>query len=120
MEPIKTNKDKDQWFKLCCYYQASTEFYDRTLTDLKSPYDRTEAYIIGENRRWSILYSYEQHRRIMNVAAILGIPDSIIKENGMNCGCRFSAQGWIDQYEYLVNIGEMDFMKNVYNREGEG
>lgn len=114
---LEVDKNKHLWFKLCCYYQATTESYDRELTDMRSPHDETEAYIIGENRKWSTAYSSEQYRNIMDIAAKLMIPESIIKENGMSCGCRFSAQGWIDQYEYLVSIGEMDFINNVYNKE---
>jgi len=113
MEPIKTDTDKDIWFKLCCYYQATTELYDRKLTNLRSPYDSTEAYIINENRRWSTIFSVEQRRRIMDIAQVLKIPKPIIEENGMRCGCNFSAQGWVDQYEHLVDIGEMDFMNKV-------
>ena len=41
---------KDLWFKLCCFYHAQTELYDRSLTDLRSSYDKTESYITVENR----------------------------------------------------------------------
>ena len=110
-ELLYIERYRELWFKLCCYYQATTELYDRGLTSLRSPYDKTEAYIIGENRKWSVLYSSNQRKKIMDIATILKIPESIIKENAMHCGCRFSAQGWINQYEHLVSLGEMEFIK---------
>lgn len=85
--------------------------YDRGLTSLRSPYDKTEAYIVGENKKWSVLYSSNQRRKIIDIATILKIPRSIIRESGIQCDCRYSAQGWINQYEHLVNLGEMEFMK---------
>lgn len=38
------------YYKLACFYQAKTELYDRTLTNLRERYDPTSVYIIGENR----------------------------------------------------------------------
>ena len=34
-------------------YNASTELYDRTLTDMRSPYDPTEAFIYGRYKSLS-------------------------------------------------------------------
>ncbi len=111
MEPMKINRDKNTWFKLCCYYQATTELYDRNLTFLRSPYDETEAYVIGENKKWSSLYSKKQYEKVMDIANMLEIHKAVIKVNGMCCNCKFSAQGWIDQYQNLVKGGEMKFIK---------
>lgn len=47
-------KDNDDiYFKCICFYQAMTEIYDRRLTDKRSQYDETEAYVTGDNRKYS-------------------------------------------------------------------
>ena len=39
------NDYEDIYFLLHCLYNAKTELYDRTLTDMRSRYDPTEAFI---------------------------------------------------------------------------
>ena len=51
------NNYEDIYFLLHCLYNAKTELYDRTLTDMKSRYDPTEAFIDGWNKSKSNLYS---------------------------------------------------------------
>lgn len=48
---------EDIYFLLHCLYNAKTELYDRTLTDMRSRYDPTEAFIDGWNRSRSNWYS---------------------------------------------------------------
>ena len=40
----------DIYFKMHCLYNAKTEAYDRTLTDMRSRYDPTEVYITEKVR----------------------------------------------------------------------
>lgn len=101
------------WYKLCVYYQAKTELFDRTLTDLRSPYDSTEAYIQGRERSLSDENANRIRRFVDEVA--IGIP-AHIKSRGLNDGkYRYSAQDWIDEYNRLVDAGEMDFI-NEFER----
>lgn len=111
---ITTNDIQHLWYKLCCYYHAKTELYDRTLTDLRSPYDSTEAYIQGRER--SLSYANARKvRQIINEVAI-DIPEHI-KSVGLNANCNYySAQDWIDEYDRLVENGEMDFIIELEER----
>ena len=47
------NDYEDIYFLLHCLYNAKTELYDRTLTDIRSRYDPTEAFIDGRNNGWN-------------------------------------------------------------------
>ncbi len=95
------------WYKLCVYYHANTEIYDRGLTDLRSPIDPTEAYIVGEVRSYSNAYALNMRQFIYYVARRLRLG----KRNLLDFNyCRFSAQGWIDEYHRLVENGEMAFI----------
>lgn len=96
------------WYKLCVYYQAQTELFDRTLTDLRSSYDPTEAYIQGRERSLSNANA-KMIRKLIDGMAI-DIP-AHIKSKGLNDGkYRYSAQDWIDEYNRLIDAGEMDFI----------
>ena len=109
---MKIDEKEYLWYKLCVFYHAKTEMFDRTLTDLRSPYDPTEAYIGGKSieRRYSNSYALNLRRFIKEYIAKLGIPDSIVSINFDNDKYHYSAQGWIDEYYRLKNVGEMDFI----------
>ena len=112
-QPIRASEEDYLWYKLCVYYQAQTELFDRILTDLRSPYDPTEAYIQGRERSLSNANA-KRIRKFIDEMAI-GIPVHI-KSRGLNDGkYRYSAQDWIDEYNRLVNTGEMDFI-NEFER----
>lgn len=107
------------WLKLCCFYHAKTELFDRRLTNLRSPHDPTEAYIISNSERSrSSAYAIKVRERIKHLARQLNVPEYIIK-SGVNPKrfSHISAQGWIDMYEHLVENGEMNFMD--INEEGK-
>lgn len=95
------------WYKLCVFYHAKTEIFDRGLTTLRSRYDLTEAYIIGENRIYSNRYALSLKQFIMYVAKKLNITNCHLNAF---IGHRLSAQGWIDEYYRLKDNGEMDFI----------
>ena len=112
---IKTDEMQHLWYKLCCYYHAKTELYDRTLTDLRSPYDPTEAYIQDGTERGLSYNNARKIRRFVNKMA-LGIPEHI-KHISLNTNKhRYSAQDWIDEYNRLVADGEMDFIEAEYEK----
>lgn len=104
----KSNED-DIYFQFHCLYNASTELYDRTLTDMRSPYDPTEAFI------------YERYKSLSNANAkrtydkcINGIENIIHKsfeyKRWKNCVRQYfnlSAQNWIDIAEHLYESGKI-------------
>lgn len=104
---IQMDGQKYLWYKLCVFYHAKTELFDRGLTDLRSPYDPTEAYIDGRVRSYSNAYALNMRQFVNYVGKKLGLTNYNL--NDFN-HCRFSAQGWIDEYNRLVDAGEMDFI----------
>lgn len=98
------------WYKLLCYYNAKTELFDRSLTDMRSKYDPTEAYVSGDIRSFSNHYALKVRKFIMDVAIRFNIPKDIMKFNIFNYS-HYSAQGWINEYYRLEENGEMEFLK---------
>ena len=116
LEAIDINKKdyyENIWFKLCCLYHAKTELYDRTLTDLRSPHDPTEAFIDEPCvRSLSNQYAKKLRNQILDIAHGLNLPNYIINHNmRTESGTRmYSAQRWIDTYYFLKEQGEYDFL----------
>lgn len=108
------NDESDLWYKLCVFYHAKTELYDRTLTDLRSPYDPTEAYIQGGERSLSWAYA-RKLRQFVNEMTV-GTPEYIQHLNLNANKYHYSAQDWIDIYNRLVADGEMDFIETEYEK----
>ena len=107
---IGISEEDNLWYKLCVYYHAQTELFDRTLTDLRSPYDSTEAYLQGREINLSYANARKTRQFINEVAIKLGIPE-YIQTKGLNTNkYRYSAQDWIDEYNRLVADGQMDFI----------
>lgn len=102
----------DIYFKLACFYQAKTELYDRTLTDLRGRFDSTSAFIIGDNRKYSNAYALRLYNYVIYFAErVLKIPRNVFVPNFRKyLNNPLSAQEWIDTYNYLVENGEMDFI----------
>lgn len=102
-------------YKLCCYYQAKTELYDRTLTDKRSRHDPTEAFIYSPlERSMSNKYAKALREKILSFAEnemnisrseFLRIFNDTIKKYP------YSALGWIETYKYLFDRGEMEFFE---------
>lgn len=103
----------DIYFKMHCLYIAKTELYDRLLTDMRSRYDPTEAYIGTPNivRRDSNKYAkrlYGSCKQIIEAETQAPFSrDLWIKS--INPYGNLSAQGWVDLYENMVKNGEFDF-----------
>lgn len=109
-KPIRSAED-NLWYKLCVYYHAKTELYDRTLTDLRSLYDPTEAYIdVGVERTLSWAYARKLRQFINEMA--FSIPEHSLNSNTNH----YSAQDWIDEYNRLVENGEMNLIEEEYEK----
>ena len=86
---------------LACFYIKYTEEYDRSLSDIRSKYDPTEAIVLGRYQKYSNRYAlcckkylydtYPQFKKAMN--------EEIHKH------FNYSAQHWIDEYERLTSDG---------------
>lgn len=113
-EPVPVNEKEYLWYKLLVFYHAQTEKFDRGLTELRSPHDPTEAYIIGNNRERSTRYALYMRHFINDAADGLGIPKDIRRMTGSMY--YFSAQRWIDEYDRLSANGEMNFIQEFTNR----
>lgn len=85
---------------LACFYMTYTEEYDRSLSDIRSKYNPTEAIVLRYKKysdRYALycknyLYDmYPQFKKAMN--------EEIHKH------INYSAQHWIDEYERLTDDG---------------
>ena len=115
-ECMGVNEENYLWYKLCVYYHAKTELYDRTLTDLRSPYDPTEAYIDGDIRKYSDAYAIKVRNFVLSIKKELGLFNHNLSDFNHY---RYSAQKWIDEYNSLTDAEEMDFINkfdNIKNR----
>lgn len=104
----KSNED-DIYFQFHCLYNASTELYDRTLTDMRSPYNSTEAFICGKCKSLSNANAKRTYDKCVN-----GIENithkSFEHERWKNCIRQYfnlSAQNWIDMAEHLYKNSEI-------------
>ena len=85
-------------YKAACEYMAKTELYDRSLTDMRSPHDPTEAWIATEyERRYSNAYSMSLRIEVSKKYCVT--PFELGEEIGRHRS--YSAQMWIDEYERL-------------------
>lgn len=104
------------WYKLLCYYQAQTELYDRTLTNLRNPYDPTEAYIVQPRvRELSNQYAHRCRKMIEFIANCENIPFDMRKYSYRN----YSAQMYIDEYERMDKLGEYELFTNIFKQNEE-
>lgn len=102
---------KNLWFCLCCYYHTATELYDRSLTDMRSPHDPTEAFCVGECHSASAVNAARTFNVVRHIANKYHIPKEIQSLGLCYGGELFSAQRWIENYNYLKQNGEMDFIE---------
>lgn len=117
IEQISRDDIEDICFKLTCYYIATTELYDRSLTDERRVEDNTEAFTYSDPRirRLSNKNAILTYKMIQTIAEYkFGISRLVFnrsyKEQLKRCG-NLSAQGWIDKYNFLCENGEMDFIE---------
>lgn len=88
----------DLSYALACLYMGMTEEYDRSLTDKRSKYDPTEAFLYCDKiRSESNRYAAFVRNKIMKDYCIgwKEIQSEICRHN------TFSAQHWIGEYERI-------------------
>lgn len=104
-----------------CLYNAKTEIYDRTLTDMRDRFDPTSAFVDC---------SYEVRSASRNYAISLyhGVKKKIEQETrqpfdihkwrkSIRGYWNLSAQGWIDLYEYLMENGEYKGIESQFHMD---
>ncbi len=111
---IYNNYTYDMCFKLICYYKATTEMFDRTLTDERSMYDKTEAFVDSNNtvRKLSNKNAINTYKKVLEIANSFRISSDLFNKeykNQLKLN-HFSAQDWIEQYNLLCKNGEMDII----------
>mgnify|MGYP004598545159 FL=1 len=85
-------------YRLACLYMGMTEEHDRSLTDMRSRYDPTEAFLYcNKIRSESNRYAAFMRNKIMKDYCILWeeIQNEIRSHNN------YSAQHWVDEYERI-------------------
>lgn len=99
----KLNSDyEDIYFLLHVLYNAKTELYDRTLTDMRSRYDPTEAFIDGWNRDSSNWYSKKLY-------------DKCVKCIEFKTKGQFNHRWWRECVKYKDWYSAQDWI-NLYNQ----
>lgn len=100
----------DIYFKMHCLYNAKTELYDRSLTNMRDKYDPTSAYLVLNNMRSkSNLYAlnlYQWCRKQIEYKT--GMPFDPVKwKESTRRHENMSAQWWINLYNHLaMNLEE--------------
>lgn len=85
-------------YSLACLYMGTTEEYDKSLTDMRSKYDPTEAFLYcNKIRSESNRYAAFVRNKIMKDYCIWWkeIQSEIRRHNN------YSAQHWINEYERI-------------------
>lgn len=116
-EPI----EEDIYFKFVCFYMAITELYDRELTDKRSPYDKTEAFISEKERGSSEWYARNLYNCVIEyIWHKTKIPFDIDRWSKQTQK-RYSAQGWIDVFEHFKKQKDeiiLDMIENIWKYDG--
>lgn len=114
----KDNKVNDLYFKALVFYNAKTEIYDRSLTDMRSPYDYTEAYIIGDIRSKSKSYAFRLYGILKQYIEIKTNKFDTYLWNNLKRNYKYyTSQYWIDIYNDLrkcdIEIKNMEMYIDV-------
>lgn len=115
----RENIVNDVYFQVRCFYEANAELYDRTLTDKRSPFDPSEAYIAGNEKYSSNAHAqrlYNKCRRYIELKTGAYF-DNLHWKRCMNE--YLYAQDWINLYEYMIkeNIITDDMVKFLEVKE---
>lgn len=99
---IENNNVNDSYFKSLVIYNAKTEMYDRSLNDMRSRYDHTGAYIVGDIRSKSNSYAFRLYSILKQYIETKTNKFDIYLWNDLkrNYSC-YSSQHWIDIYNDL-------------------
>ena len=111
VEELKLERD-NIYFKMHCLYNAKTELFDRSLTDMRSKHDPTEAFIDVSSR---VRTASNQYARLLyencksSIEAKTKVPFSRdLWMSSVSSYRNLSAQGWIDLYEHMVESSEFE------------
>ena len=88
-------------YKLACLYMGITELHDRLLSNKRSRWDPTEAYIDGAIKSFSNKYAVEIRNKIMEEYQV---PWNEIQKEIVS-HCRYNSQRWVDEYKRIWRIG---------------
>lgn len=102
--PYQKDELDSVYEKIACFYHAKCEIYDRSLTDLRSRFDRTESFVTGEQRKYSLYYAESLRKKIFEwCREKFKMPFDIERwERTNNDMGRMSAQYSIDMCEYFL------------------
>ncbi len=102
--PYQKDEIDSVYEKMACFYHAKCEIYDRSLTHLRSRFDRTEAFVVGEQRKYSTYHAELLRKKIFEwYREKFKMPFDIERwKKADNDLCRMSAQYPIDMYEYFL------------------
>ena len=93
-------QQESDYYKLACLYMGLTEMYDRSLTDERSRFDNTEAFVGNQHiYHLSQVYSCYVRKSIINTYFVMW---SDVREEIKKHRC-YSAQQWVDEYERIWN-----------------
>lgn len=85
-------------YRLACLYMGMTEEYDRSLTNMRTKYDPTEAFLYYNDIR---LKSNRYAKAVRNkIIEDYHIPWKEIHDE-IHSYIYFSAQHWVDEYERI-------------------
>ena len=85
-------------YRFACLYMGMTEEHDRSLTDMRSRYDPTEAFLhYNDMRSESNMYAIAVKNKIVKEYCVPWeeIQNEICRHNN------YSAQHWVDEYERI-------------------
>ncbi len=95
---INLNTINSQYYEMACEYMAKTELYDRSLTNCRSPWDKTEAFL--DNPRVKKLSNEYAAQLRKYYSKICGGTWQFI-HNEIHKHTEYTAQMWIDEYYRL-------------------
>lgn len=102
--PYQKDETDSVYEKMVCFYHAKCELYDRSLTDLRSRFDRTEAFIVGEQGKHSSHHAESLRKKISKwYSEKFKMPFDIERwKKANNDLSRMSAQYPIDMCKYFL------------------
>ncbi len=95
---INLNTINSQYYEMACEYMAKTELYDRSLTNCRSPWDKTEAFLNNPHvKRLSNEYAAQLRKYYSKICG--GTWQFI--HNEIHKHTKYSAQMWINEWNRI-------------------
>lgn len=93
----------DEYYFYACEYMAKTELYDRSLTNCRSPWDKTEAFLDNPLvKKLSNEYAAQLRRYYSKLCG----GTWLFIQNEIHNHTIYSAQMWINEYYRLKEVLE--------------